>query len=160
MFCYTVLKSVNNKWSNRIIYVSVIGTRSLSMSDYLVGLENSGWLRHIKAVVDAAVFLTKVISYALIFVSSINIFIKWSGTFSRCQRHHWVSIQDCTDKSGFSFLLQTPPYNSFHGDARLWQGKEPVCWSIVQMGGTGQLRSALWGLCSWTPTTALSRASW
>lgn len=30
------------------------------MSDYLVGLENSGWLRHIKAVVDAAIFLAKV----------------------------------------------------------------------------------------------------
>lgn len=30
------------------------------MSDYLVGLESSGWLRHIKAVVDAANFLTKV----------------------------------------------------------------------------------------------------
>lgn len=51
-----------------MIYVSVIGTRSLSMSDYLVGLESSGWLRHIKAVVDAAVFLTKVISFALIVV--------------------------------------------------------------------------------------------
>lgn len=38
----------------------VIGARSLSMSDYLVGLESSGWLRHIKAVVDAANFLTKV----------------------------------------------------------------------------------------------------
>lgn len=43
------------------MYFSVIGTRSLSMSDYLVGLESSGWLRHIKSVVDAAVFLTKVI---------------------------------------------------------------------------------------------------
>lgn len=38
----------------------VTGTRSLSMSDYLVGLESSGWLRHIKAIVDAAVFLTRV----------------------------------------------------------------------------------------------------
>ncbi len=40
--------------------LSVIGTRSLSMSDYLVGLESSGWLRHIKAVVDAAIFLARV----------------------------------------------------------------------------------------------------
>lgn len=39
---------------------SVIGAKSLSMSDYLVGLESSGWLRHIKAVVDAANFLAKV----------------------------------------------------------------------------------------------------
>ena len=40
--------------------LSVIGNRSLSMSDYLVGLESCGWLRHIKAIVDAAIFLTKV----------------------------------------------------------------------------------------------------
>lgn len=44
--------------------LSVIGTRSLSMSDHLVGLESSGWLRHIKAVVDAAIFLTKVRSFS------------------------------------------------------------------------------------------------
>lgn len=50
------------------MYVLVIGTRSLSMSDYLVGLENSGWLRHIKSVVDAAVFLTKVIFFFFVFV--------------------------------------------------------------------------------------------
>lgn len=41
-------------------FPSVIGAKSLSMSDYLVGLESSGWLRHIKSVVDAANFLTKV----------------------------------------------------------------------------------------------------
>lgn len=45
----------------------MIGGRSLSMSDYLVGLESSGWLRHIKSVVDAANFLTKV-SEVLLFV--------------------------------------------------------------------------------------------
>uniref|UniRef100_H3CJM6 Myotubularin related protein 6 n=1 Tax=Tetraodon nigroviridis TaxID=99883 RepID=H3CJM6_TETNG len=42
--------------------LEVIGTRSLSMSDYLVGLESSGWLRHIKSVLDAAVFLTKAVT--------------------------------------------------------------------------------------------------
>uniref|UniRef100_A0A8C2GKL3 Myotubularin related protein 6 n=1 Tax=Cyprinus carpio TaxID=7962 RepID=A0A8C2GKL3_CYPCA len=39
--------------------LEVVGTRSLSMTDYLVGLENSGWLRHIKAIMDAAIFLAK-----------------------------------------------------------------------------------------------------
>lgn len=45
-----------------LFFVSLIvmGTRSLSVTDYLVGLENSGWLRHIKAIVDAAIFLAKV----------------------------------------------------------------------------------------------------
>uniref|UniRef100_A0A665V0U9 Uncharacterized protein n=1 Tax=Echeneis naucrates TaxID=173247 RepID=A0A665V0U9_ECHNA len=42
--------------------LEVTGTRSLSMSDYLVGLESSGWLRHIKAIVDAAIFLTKAVT--------------------------------------------------------------------------------------------------
>lgn len=30
------------------------------MSDFLEGLENSGWLKHIKAVLDAAIFIAKV----------------------------------------------------------------------------------------------------
>lgn len=37
--------------------------KSPSMSDFLTGLENSGWLRHIKAVMDAGVFLAKVKLY-------------------------------------------------------------------------------------------------
>lgn len=41
-------------------FLSVSGTRGLSVNDFLSGLENSGWLRHIKAVLDAAVFLAKV----------------------------------------------------------------------------------------------------
>ncbi|XP_066515509.1 myotubularin-related protein 8 isoform X2 [Hoplias malabaricus] len=35
--------------------------KSLTMSDYLTGLENSGWLRHIKAVMDAGFFLAKAV---------------------------------------------------------------------------------------------------
>lgn len=38
--------------------------KSPSMSDFLTGLENSGWLRHIKAVMDAGVFLAKVKLYS------------------------------------------------------------------------------------------------
>jgi myotubularin-related protein 6/7/8 len=30
------------------------------MSDFLWGLENSGWLRHIKAIMDAGIFIAKV----------------------------------------------------------------------------------------------------
>lgn len=30
------------------------------MGDFLWGLENSGWLKHIKAVLDAGVFIAKV----------------------------------------------------------------------------------------------------
>ncbi|KAJ8279308.1 hypothetical protein COCON_G00063740 [Conger conger] len=42
--------------------LEVVGTRSLSVSEYLLGLESCGWLRHIKAIVDAAVFLTKAVT--------------------------------------------------------------------------------------------------
>lgn len=40
--------------------LAVCEMKSPSMSDFLTGLENSGWLRHIKAVMDAGVFLAKV----------------------------------------------------------------------------------------------------
>ncbi|XP_075899597.1 phosphatidylinositol-3-phosphate phosphatase MTMR7-like isoform X2 [Nelusetta ayraudi] len=36
--------------------------RSPSMSDFLEGLENSGWLKHIKAVLDASVFIAKAVA--------------------------------------------------------------------------------------------------
>ncbi len=34
--------------------------RSPSMTDFLWGLENSGWLKHIKAILDAGVFISRV----------------------------------------------------------------------------------------------------
>lgn len=46
--------------SGYLYALTVVGTRSLSMADYMAGLENSGWLRHIKAIMDAAIFLAKV----------------------------------------------------------------------------------------------------
>ncbi|KAF7250754.1 Myotubularin-related protein 6 [Varanus komodoensis] len=43
--------------------LEVCGTRGLSVNDFLSGLESSGWLRHIKAILDAAVFLAKAIAF-------------------------------------------------------------------------------------------------
>uniref|UniRef100_A0A6Q2YD01 Myotubularin phosphatase domain-containing protein n=1 Tax=Esox lucius TaxID=8010 RepID=A0A6Q2YD01_ESOLU len=42
--------------------LEVCAMKSPTMSDYLTGLENSGWLRHIKAVMDAGVFLAKAVA--------------------------------------------------------------------------------------------------
>ncbi|XP_074841707.1 phosphatidylinositol-3,5-bisphosphate 3-phosphatase MTMR6 isoform X2 [Carettochelys insculpta] len=42
--------------------LEVSGTKGLSVNSFLSGLENSGWLRHIKAVLDAAVVLAKAIA--------------------------------------------------------------------------------------------------
>ncbi|XP_078401538.1 phosphatidylinositol-3,5-bisphosphate 3-phosphatase MTMR6 [Cetorhinus maximus] len=41
----------------------VCGTKELALNDFLSGLESSGWLRHIKAVLDAAIFLAKTVGY-------------------------------------------------------------------------------------------------
>ncbi|XP_013879589.1 myotubularin-related protein 7a [Austrofundulus limnaeus] len=42
--------------------LEVCELRSPSMSDFLEGLESSGWLRHIKAIVDAGVFIAKAVA--------------------------------------------------------------------------------------------------
>ena len=42
------------------VYLAVCELKSPSMSDFLWGLENSGWLRHIKAIMDAGIFIAKV----------------------------------------------------------------------------------------------------
>ncbi|TSN95686.1 Myotubularin-related protein 7 [Bagarius yarrelli] len=41
--------------------IEIRDLRSPSMGDFLWGLENSGWLKHIKAVLDAGVFIAKVL---------------------------------------------------------------------------------------------------
>lgn len=43
-----------------LLYFIVNGSKGLSVNDFYSGLESSGWLRHIKAVLDAAIFLAKV----------------------------------------------------------------------------------------------------
>ncbi|XP_042196613.1 myotubularin-related protein 8 [Callorhinchus milii] len=42
--------------------LEVCELKAPSMSDFLTGLENSGWLRHIKAVIDAGVFIAKAVA--------------------------------------------------------------------------------------------------
>ncbi|XP_064305585.1 myotubularin-related protein 7 isoform X6 [Phalacrocorax carbo] len=42
-------------------YFAVCELKSPSMSDFLWGLENSGWLKHIKAIMDAGIFIAKVL---------------------------------------------------------------------------------------------------
>ncbi|XP_036934246.1 myotubularin-related protein 6 isoform X1 [Acanthopagrus latus] len=79
--------------------LEVIGTRSLSMSDYLVGLESSGWLRHIKAVVDAAIFLTKAVT-----VEGASVLVHCSDGWDR-------TAQVCSLGS----LLMDPYYRTIKG---------------------------------------------
>uniref|UniRef100_A0A8C0HA13 Myotubularin related protein 7 n=1 Tax=Chelonoidis abingdonii TaxID=106734 RepID=A0A8C0HA13_CHEAB len=41
---------------------SVCELKSPSVSDFLWGLENSGWLKHIKAIIDAGIFIAKAVA--------------------------------------------------------------------------------------------------
>uniref|UniRef100_A0A8B9ST41 Myotubularin related protein 6 n=1 Tax=Anas platyrhynchos TaxID=8839 RepID=A0A8B9ST41_ANAPL len=58
--------------------LEVSGTKGLSVNDFLSGLESSGWLRHIKAVLDAAVFLVKAIA-----VESASVLVHCSDGWDR-----------------------------------------------------------------------------
>uniref|UniRef100_A0A1A8ETN2 Myotubularin related protein 6 n=1 Tax=Nothobranchius korthausae TaxID=1143690 RepID=A0A1A8ETN2_9TELE len=79
--------------------LEVIGTRSLTMSDFLVGLEGSGWLRHIKAVVDAAVFLTRAVT-----VEGASVLVHCSDGWDR-------TAQVCA----LGALLMDPYYRTIKG---------------------------------------------
>lgn len=57
--CWGQMPHAVCRWCSCVV-VSVCELRSPSMSDFLEGLENSGWLKHIKAVLDAAIFIAKV----------------------------------------------------------------------------------------------------
>lgn len=47
------------QWHSCVV-LPVCELRSPSMSDFLEGLESSGWLKHIKAILDAGIFIAKV----------------------------------------------------------------------------------------------------
>lgn len=63
-----------------MIYLAVCELKSPSMSDFLWGLENSGWLRHIKAIMDAGLFIAKVCNCRE---------LKWRGRLASTQTAGW-----------------------------------------------------------------------
>ncbi|XP_053715189.1 myotubularin-related protein 6 [Synchiropus splendidus] len=79
--------------------LEVIGTRSLTMSDYLVGLDSSGWLRHIKAVLDAAISLAKAVT-----VEGASVLVHCSDGWDR-------TAQVCS----LGALLMDPYYRTIKG---------------------------------------------
>ncbi|XP_062841785.1 myotubularin-related protein 6 isoform X1 [Trichomycterus rosablanca] len=79
--------------------LDVVGTRALSMTDFLEGLENSGWLRHIKAVVDAAIFLAKAVT-----VEGVSVLVHCSDGWDR-------TAQVCS----LGALLMDPYYRTIKG---------------------------------------------
>lgn len=57
-----VMRNSQQKMLDAVLLAAVCELRTPSMADFLEGLEGSGWLKHIKAVLDAGVFVAKAIS--------------------------------------------------------------------------------------------------
>ncbi|GAA6084292.1 myotubularin-related protein 7b isoform X1, partial [Tachysurus ichikawai] len=79
--------------------IEVGDLRSPSMGDFLWGLENSGWLKHIKAVLDAGVFIAKAVAE-----EGVSVLVHCSDGWDR-------TAQACSVAS----LLLEPYYRSIKG---------------------------------------------
>ncbi|KAL4630813.1 myotubularin-related protein 8-like isoform X2 [Arapaima gigas] len=100
--------------------VEVCTTKSPTMSDFLTGLENSGWLRHIKAVMDAGLFLVKAV-----LEEKASVLVHCSDGWDR-------TAQVCS----LAAILLDPFYRTIRG--------------LMVRAGSSLLCSACWLLClSW-----------
>ncbi|KAM9313822.1 myotubularin-related protein 7b isoform 5-T5 [Pholidichthys leucotaenia] len=79
--------------------VDVGEMRSPSMTDFLFGLENSGWLKHIKAILDAGVFIARAVAD-----EGISVLVHCSDGWDR-------TAQACSVAS----LLLDPYYRTIRG---------------------------------------------
>ncbi|KAG5845016.1 hypothetical protein ANANG_G00134290 [Anguilla anguilla] len=79
--------------------LEVCELKSLSVGDFLSGLENSGWLRHIKAVLDAGVFIAKAVAE-----EGVSVLVHCSDGWDR-------TAQVCSVAS----LLLDPYYRTLRG---------------------------------------------
>ncbi|KAJ8281305.1 hypothetical protein GJAV_G00066010 [Gymnothorax javanicus] len=79
--------------------VEVCELKSPSMSDFLWGLENSGWLKHIKAIMDAGIFIAKAVAE-----EGVSVLVHCSDGWDR-------TAQACSVAS----LLLDPYYRTLRG---------------------------------------------
>ncbi|XP_061540938.1 myotubularin-related protein 7a isoform X1 [Phycodurus eques] len=61
-FQFVAIENIHVMRSSQQKMLEVCELRSPSMSDFLEGLESSGWLKHIKAVLDAGIFIAKAVA--------------------------------------------------------------------------------------------------
>uniref|UniRef100_A0A667Z8Q7 Myotubularin related protein 7a n=1 Tax=Myripristis murdjan TaxID=586833 RepID=A0A667Z8Q7_9TELE len=61
-FQFIAIENIHVMRNSQQKMLEVCELRSPSMSDFLEGLESSGWLKHIKAVVDAGIFIAKAVA--------------------------------------------------------------------------------------------------
>ncbi|XP_058853763.1 myotubularin-related protein 7-like isoform X1 [Acipenser ruthenus] len=79
--------------------LEVCELKSLSMGDFLWGLENSGWLKHIKAILDAGIFIAKAVAE-----EAVSVLVHCSDGWDR-------TAQVCSVAS----LLLDPYYRTLKG---------------------------------------------
>ncbi|XP_047392813.1 myotubularin-related protein 8 isoform X3 [Sciurus carolinensis] len=79
--------------------LEVCELKTPTMSEFLCGLESSGWLRHIKAIMDAGIFITKAVK-----VEKANVLVHCSDGWDR-------TAQVCSVAS----ILLDPFYRTFKG---------------------------------------------
>ncbi|XP_077388762.1 myotubularin-related protein 7a isoform X2 [Festucalex cinctus] len=61
-FQFVAIENIHVMRNSQQKMLEVCELRSPSMSDFLEGLESSGWLKHIKAIVDAGLFIAKAVA--------------------------------------------------------------------------------------------------
>ncbi|XP_054648500.1 myotubularin-related protein 7a isoform X1 [Dunckerocampus dactyliophorus] len=61
-FQFAAIENIHVMRNSQQKMLEVCELRSPSMSDFLEGLESSGWLKHIKAVLDASIFIAKAVA--------------------------------------------------------------------------------------------------
>ncbi|MGH0153740.1 UNVERIFIED_CONTAM: hypothetical protein FKN15_061212, partial [Acipenser sinensis] len=79
--------------------LEVCDLKSLSMGDFLWGLENSGWLKHIRAILDAGIFIAKAVAE-----EAVSVLVHCSDGWDR-------TAQVCSVAS----LLLDPYYRTLKG---------------------------------------------
>ncbi|KAF4027148.1 hypothetical protein G4228_019234, partial [Cervus hanglu yarkandensis] len=90
--------------------LEVCELKTPTMSEFLSGLESSGWLRHIKAIMDAGIFIAKAVK-----VEKTNVLVHCSDGWDR-------TAQVCSVAS----ILLDPFYRTFKGLMILIE-KEWIC---------------------------------
>ncbi|XP_057707151.1 myotubularin-related protein 7a [Corythoichthys intestinalis] len=98
-FRFVAIENIHVMRSSQQKMLEVCELRSPSMSDFLDGLESSGWLKHIKAVLDAGVFIAKAIA-----VEGVSVLVHCSDGWDR-------TAQVCSVAS----VLLDPYYRTIKG---------------------------------------------
>ncbi|XP_028657886.1 myotubularin-related protein 7b [Erpetoichthys calabaricus] len=107
--------------------LEVCELKSPSMGDFLWGLENSGWLKHIKAILDAGIFIAKAVAEEAISVL-VHCSDGWDRTAQVCSVASLLLDPFYRTLKGFMVLIEkdwvsfghkfTHRYNHLDGDPK------------------------------------------